>query len=79
MGNLNRFSRRRAHEVRIGNVVVGGDNPIAIQSMTNTPTADVEQTVAQTVRIAAAGAPIVRLTAQGRKEGEALAAIARLS
>ena len=75
MSNLNRFSRRRAHEVRIGNVVVGGNHPLAIQSMTNTPTADVEQTVEQTKRIAAAGAPIVRLTAQGRKEGEALSAI----
>ena len=75
MGNLNSFSRRRAHEVRIGNVVVGGEHPIAIQSMTNTPTADVEQTVEQTKRIATAGAPIVRLTAQGRKEGEALTTI----
>ena len=43
--------------------------------MTNTPTADVAQSVAQTKRIAAAGAEVVRLTAQGKREGEALAPI----
>lgn len=58
-----------------GGVVIGGNSPIAIQSMTNTPTADVAQSVAQTERIAAAGAEVVRLTAQGRREGEALAPI----
>ena len=45
--------------------------------MTNTPTADTAKSVAQVRRIAAAGCPIVRLTAQGRKEGENLADIAR--
>lgn len=54
---------------------MGGEHPIAVQSMTNTATADVEASVAQVERIADAGAPIVRLTAQGRREGEALAAI----
>ena len=58
-----------------GGVKIGGSNPIAIQSMTNTPTADIEATVAQTLRIAESGAEVVRLTAQGRKEGEALAPI----
>lgn len=52
--------------------MIGGNNPIAVQSMTNTATADVEASVAQVARIADAGAPIVRLTAQGRREGEAL-------
>ena len=70
--NLTEYSRREAHEVRIGDVKIGSNYPIAVQSMTNTPTADTELSVAQTKRIADAGAGIVRLTAQGRKEGENL-------
>ena len=58
--------------MKIGATTIGGNNPIALQSMTNTATADVEASVAQIERIADAGAPIVRLTAQGKKEGEAL-------
>lgn len=73
--NLTEFRRRAAHRVRIGETVIGGDCPIAVQSMTNTPTADTEASVAQIERIADAGAPIVRLTAQGRKEGENFARI----
>lgn len=56
-------------------MTIGGKQPIAVQSMANTPTADVERSVEQTIRIADAGAEIVRLTAQGRKEGEALTPI----
>jgi (E)-4-hydroxy-3-methylbut-2-enyl-diphosphate synthase len=70
-----KYSRREAHEVSFGSVTIGGKNPIAVQSMTNTPTRDVALTVAQTMRIADAGAEVVRLTAQGRKEGEALTPI----
>ena len=70
--NLTKYSRRTSHQVRIGNVIIGGDNPIAVQSMTNTPTADTPSSVAQVERIAQAGAGIVRLTAQGKKEGENL-------
>ncbi|MBO5831814.1 MAG: (E)-4-hydroxy-3-methylbut-2-enyl-diphosphate synthase [Alistipes sp.] len=70
-----KYSRRVSHEVSFGGVTIGGSNPIAVQSMANTPTADVERSVAQTIRIADAGAEIVRLTAQGRKEGEALTPI----
>ena len=70
--DLTKYTRRRAHEVRIGNVRIGSEHPIAVQSMTNTPTANTELSVAQVVRIADAGAGIVRLTAQGRKEGENL-------
>lgn len=69
--NLTKFSRRKSLEVAVGSTVIGGNNPIAVQSMTNTATADVAASVAQIERIADAGAPIVRLTAQGRKEGEA--------
>ena len=70
-----KYSRREAHEVSFGGVTIGGKNPIAVQSMTNTPTRDVALTIAQTMRIADAGAEVVRLTAQGRKEGEALTPI----
>ena len=72
---LTKYIRRKSGEVRIGATVIGGSHPIAVQSMTNTATADVAQSVAQVERIADAGAPIVRLTAQGKREGEALADI----
>ena len=70
--NLSKYSRRKAHDVKVGEVMIGSAYPIAVQSMTNTPTADTELSVAQVERIADAGAGIVRLTAQGRKEGENL-------
>ena len=75
MKNTLKYCRRHSHEVSFGGVTIGGNRPIAVQSMTNTPTADVELSVAQTKRIAEAGAEIVRLTAQGKREGEALAPI----
>ena len=73
--NIEKFTRRRSCEVRIGTTLVGGENPIVVQSMTNTYTADVEASKAQVERIADSGAPIVRLTAQGEREGRALADI----
>lgn len=73
--NLTKFSRRQSIEVTVGTTKIGGCNPIAVQSMTNTATADVAASVAQIERIADAGAPIVRLTAQGKAEGEAFAQI----
>jgi (E)-4-hydroxy-3-methylbut-2-enyl-diphosphate synthase len=63
--------------VYIGNVPLGGDNPIRIQSMTNTDTLDTRASVAQCIRIIEAGADYVRLTAQGTKEAENLAVIKR--
>ena len=75
--NLSKYSRREAHEVNIGGVKIGSLHPIQVQSMTNTPTADTPLSVAQVKRIADAGAGIVRLTAQGRKEGENLENIVR--
>lgn len=58
------YTRRHTGEVRIGNVTIGGTRPIAVQSMTNTPTMDTDASVEQIIRIADAGADIVRLTAQ---------------
>jgi len=61
--------------VSIGSVPLGGDNPIRIQSMTNTDTLDTIGSVAQCIRIIEAGADYVRLTAQGIREAENLAVI----
>lgn len=55
-------NRRRSVPVRIGDVVVGGDAPIVVQSMTNTDTADVAATIAQVAALAGAGSEIVRIT-----------------
>ena len=75
--NLSEYSRRPSGEVRIGRVVIGGGHPVAVQSMTNTDTNDTEACAAQIERIDRAGGGIVRLTAQGRREGENLANIVR--
>jgi (E)-4-hydroxy-3-methylbut-2-enyl-diphosphate synthase len=61
--------------VAIGSVPLGGDNPVRLQSMTNTDTNDTASSVAQCIRIAEAGADYVRLTAQGVREAENLAVI----
>lgn len=58
--------------ISIGNVKIGGDHPIAIQSMTNTHTEDVEATVAQILRLEAAGCQIVRCTVPTMEAAEAL-------
>lgn len=67
---MNDFNYRRRHTstVQIGNVPLGGDNPIRIQSMTSTSTLDTDASVAQCRRIFDTGADYVRLTAQGVRE-----------
>ena len=70
--DLTTYKRRQSLEVRIGEVLVGGENPVVVQSMTNTDTNDTAASVAQIERLDRVGCPIVRLTAQGRKEGENL-------
>jgi (E)-4-hydroxy-3-methylbut-2-enyl-diphosphate synthase len=57
-----RAPRRASIPVNVGGVVVGGDAPIVVQSMTNTDTADVEATALQTAALARAGSEIVRIT-----------------
>ena len=74
--NLSQYERRPSHRVRIGSVTIGGDCPVAVQSMTNTDTNDTEASVAQIERIDRAGGSIVRLTAQGIREAENLGPIA---
>ncbi len=67
--------RRRTKEVRIGDVVIGGNHPIAIQSMTNTKTQDVEATVAQILQLERAGCQIIRSTVPDMEAAKALAEI----
>ena len=69
------YVRRKSHEIHVGDISIGGDNPIRVQSMTNTSTMDTEASVAQILRIAEAGGELVRLTTQGTREAENMSAI----
>lgn len=62
--------RWRTREVLVGNVGVGGANPVRIQSMTTSSTRDVDATIEQIVRLADAGCEIARVTVQGMKEAD---------
>ena len=64
--------RRKTTEVQIGNLPMGGDNPIRVQSMTTVSTMDTEGCIAQIKRIVDAGGEYVRLTTQGEREAENL-------
>ena len=57
--------RRKSRQIHVGPVPVGGDAPITVQSMTNTPTTDVEATLAQIRGLEEAGADIVRVSCPG--------------
>ena len=65
----------KTREIRIGNVLIGGGNPIAIQSMTNTKTEDVEATVAQIKKLTQAGCEIIRCAVPTMEAAKALAGI----
>src|SRR5207248_7205848 len=67
--------RRRSVAVDVGGVIVGGDAPVVVQSMTNTDTADVEETARQVAALARAGSEIVRITVD---RDEAAAAVPRI-
>ncbi len=67
--------RRKASEVTIGHLPLGNGHPIRIQSMTTTPTQDVEATVQQSIALVEAGCEIVRITAQNVKAAQALESI----
>ena len=53
---------------KAGNVLIGGDNPVVVQTMCNTHTSDVDATVSQCVRLCKAGAELVRITVPGPSE-----------
>ena len=70
--SLTKYERFKTREVMIGQVGVGGDNPIRLQSMTTTDTMDTKATVEQSIRMIEAGCEIVRITAPNRKDAENL-------
>lgn len=72
MQNYFNYNRRISSPVHIGSLIMGGDAPIRIQSMTNTSTMDTEKSVEQAIRIIDAGGELVRLTAQGVREAQNL-------
>ena len=65
------IKRRKSRQIMVGNVAVGGDAPISVQSMTNTETCDVAATVAQVQAIADAGADIVRISVPSMEAADA--------
>ncbi len=73
------ITRRKSRQVRVGNVLVGGDAPIAVQTMTNTPTEDAAATIAQIQRAAEAGADIVRVSCPTEEATAAMPEICRAS
>ena len=66
------IKRRKTKEINVGNIKVGGDNPISVQSMTNTLTKDVKETVNQIKQIEEAGADIVRVSCPDQDSTKAL-------
>ncbi|MCO5064630.1 MAG: flavodoxin-dependent (E)-4-hydroxy-3-methylbut-2-enyl-diphosphate synthase [Rhizobiaceae bacterium] len=69
------FPRRRSVAVDVGGILVGGDAPVVVQSMTNTDTADVDQTVAQVAALHRAGSELVRITVDRDESAAAVPAI----
>ncbi len=76
---ISRFNtvRKLTTEVSVGNVKMGGNNPIVVQSMTNTKTQDVDGSVKQCIALAEAGCQIIRLTAQNLEAARALKDISK--
>jgi (E)-4-hydroxy-3-methylbut-2-enyl-diphosphate synthase len=73
--SLTEYRRLRTRPVRIGDLWIGGDHPIRVQTMTTTDTMDTAATVEQAIRCIEAGAELVRITAPSKKEAENLRAI----
>ena len=66
------MQRRKSSEVKVGNLTIGGEAPIRVQSMATVSTMDTENAVAQAIRIIEAGGELVRFTTQGTREAENL-------
>ncbi|VAI46750.1 unnamed protein product [Triticum turgidum subsp. durum] len=69
--SIHQTRRRKTRTVMVGNVALGSDHPIRIQTMTTSDTKDVAKTVEEVMRIADKGADFVRITVQGKKEADA--------
>jgi len=73
--SLTSYHRLKTRAIKVGNITIGGNNPVRIQSMTTTDTMDTAATVAQCIRMIDAGCEIVRITAPSKKEAANLANI----
>jgi len=71
-------SRNQTKEVKVGNIFIGGDAPIRVQSMTTADTMDTQKSVDESIRMIEEGCELVRLTAPSKKEAENLAVIKRM-
>ena len=69
------YTRRKTVSVPVGGIAMGSDYPVRVQTMTNTPTDDIEASAAQCQRVAYSGAEYVRLTAQGVKQAACIGLI----
>ncbi len=72
INNFFNYKRRTTHSVNVGDVIIGGDAPIVLQTMTSTATNDIDGTVEQIIKCVDAGAEIVRITVPGMKDLEYL-------
>ena len=70
--SLTQYSRFKTREVKVGDLVFGGNNPIHVQSMTTSDTMDTEATVSESIRMIEAGCKLVRITAPSKKEAHNL-------
>jgi (E)-4-hydroxy-3-methylbut-2-enyl-diphosphate synthase len=70
--SISQYKRLKTREVKVGNLTIGGNNPVRIQTMTTTDTMDTKATVDQTIRCIQAGAELVRITAPSKNEAENL-------
>lgn len=67
--------RRKSRKIFVGNVAVGGDAPVSVQSMTNTPTTDIQATIRQVNECVEAGAELMRISVPDKESSDALAKI----
>ncbi|WP_443643676.1 flavodoxin-dependent (E)-4-hydroxy-3-methylbut-2-enyl-diphosphate synthase [Candidatus Levibacter sp. Uisw_134_01] len=73
------IERRRSNKIKVGNISVGGDAPISVQTMTNTPTTDIDLTLDQIEKCVEAGADIIRVSCPDKDSTTALKQLVRLS
>ncbi|HEY9685858.1 MAG TPA: flavodoxin-dependent (E)-4-hydroxy-3-methylbut-2-enyl-diphosphate synthase [Coleofasciculaceae cyanobacterium] len=71
--------RRRSRQIRVGNIAIGGDAPISVQSMLTNDTRDIEESVSQIQRLADAGCEIIRLAVPDKEAADALGSIVKRS
>tara|TARA_Y100000590_G_scaffold469640_1_gene658829 strand:- start:4282 stop:5493 length:1212 start_codon:yes stop_codon:yes gene_type:complete len=69
---VNSWNRRKSVAVAVGDVLIGGDNPVVVQSMTNTDTADIESTSTQIIELVEAGSKLVRVTVNNNAAAKAI-------